>query len=411
VGSKLRQKKIFFLLIVFTILFFYTINLNTIPEKIILFQNQKLEIGSLRGLNIEGEKVEEKSHLFSKLTSIKSDVLGEIKLNINAFGKVPLKEVTVNVIPNISVIPCGNAIGVKLYSEGVLVVGESKVQGFDKNYYEPYKSTNIEQGDTIVEMNGNKVENINQLIRIVNNCGGKNTNIKFKRNDIIHESYITPIKSIDDNLYKIGLWVRDGAMGIGTLTFYEPNGNYYGALGHGISDIDTKELLNITSGTLNEARILSVNKGQKSVPGELRGSLVSDSIIGTVEENNSFGIYGEYNSFSKIIRNNEAIPVAARNEIKEGKATILCTIEGTMPKEYDVVIQKVLSLSLDSTKSMIIKVVDPELLYKTGGIVQGMSGSPIIQDGKFVGAITHVFVNDPTKGYGVFGDLMLRQVI
>jgi stage IV sporulation protein B len=205
--------------------------------------------------------------------------------------------------------------------------------------------------------------------------------------------------------------VRDGAMGIGTLTFYEPKGNYYGALGHGISDLDTKELINITSGTLNEARILSVNKGQKSIPGELRGSLVADNIIGTVEENNSYGIYGEYNNFSKIIRNRQAIPVAARNEIKEGKATILCTIEGTEPKEYDVVIQKILSLSSDSTKSMIVKVVDPDLLYKTGGIVQGMSGSPIIQDGKFVGAITHVFVNDPTKGYGVFGDLMLRQVI
>jgi stage IV sporulation protein B len=199
----MRQKKIFLLIIVLTILLFYTINLNTIPENIILFQNQRLEIGSLRGINIDGEKVEEKNQLFSKLTSIKCDVLGEIKLNIKAFGKVPLKEVTVNVIPNISVIPCGNAIGVKLYSEGVLVVGKSKVQGIDRAFYEPYLSTKMEQGDIIVEMNGNKIENINELVRIINNCGGRNVSIKYKRANIMYESNITPVRTVD-NIYRIG---------------------------------------------------------------------------------------------------------------------------------------------------------------------------------------------------------------
>jgi stage IV sporulation protein B len=410
----MRQKKIFFLLIVFTILFFYTINLNTIPEKIILFQNQKLEIGSLRGINIDsekGEKTEEKNQLFSKLTSIDGDVLGEIKLKINAFGKVPLKEVTVNVIPNVSVIPCGNAIGVRLYSEGVLVVGKSKVEGLDKNLYEPCKDLNIEQGDIIFEINNTKIENISELISVVNANGGNKANIKFKRDNSIFEGSIIPVKSIDDNMFRIGLWVRDGAMGIGTLTFYEPKGNYYGALGHGISDIDTKDLLKINDGTLNEAKIISVNKGKKSNPGELRGSLISNNIIGSVDENNSYGIYGVYNSTNSLFRGKSPIPVAARNEIKEGRATILCTVEGTVPREYDIQIERILNLSSDSTKSMIIRVVDPELLAKTGGIVQGMSGSPIIQNGKFIGAITHVFVNDPTKGYGVFGDLMLRQVI
>jgi stage IV sporulation protein B len=410
----MRQKKIFFLLIVFTILFFYTINLNTIPEKIILFQNQKLEIGSLRGINIDsekGEKTEEKNQLFSKLTSIDGDVLGEIKLKINAFGKVPLKEVTVNVIPNVSVIPCGNAIGVRLYSEGVLVVGKSKVEGLDKNLYEPCKDLNIEQGDIIFEINNTKIENISELISVVNANGGNKANIKFKRDNSIFEGSIIPVKSIDDNMFRIGLWVRDGAMGIGTLTFYEPKGNYYGALGHGISDIDTKDLLKINDGTLNEAKIISVNKGKKSNPGELRGSLISNNIIGSVDENNSYGIYDVYNSTNSLYRGKSPIPVAARNEIKEGRATILCTVEGTVPREYDIQIERILNLSSDSTKSMIIRVVDPELLAKTGGIVQGMSGSPIIQNGKFIGAITHVFVNDPTKGYGVFGDLMLRQVI
>ena len=203
----------------------------------------------------------------------------------------------------------------------------------------------------------------------------------------------------------------DCTTGIGTLTFYVPESKKYGALGHGISDVDVKSLIELGEGSLNEASILSVVKGVRSTPGEIRGIINSSYTLGSVTKNNELGIYGEILNDNYIEKSAEAIPIASRMEIKPGEATILCTIEGSIPKEYDIEIQKIYNLSGKSTKSMIVKVTDEELLSKTGGIVQGMSGSPIIQNGKFVGAITHVFVNDPTKGYAVFADTMVEQIM
>ena len=243
-----------------------------------------------------------------------------------------------------------------------------------------------------MKINGISVENIDELVNEVNKSAGSDIDVEYKRDNKIFNDIITPAKSLDDGKYKIGLWVRDGTTGIGTLTFYAPELKAYGALGHGISDIDVKTIMPLEEGSLNEASVLSVIKGAKSSPGEIRGIINSSYTLGSVGKNNEFGIYGKLLNDNYINDNQEAIPVASRMEIKPGKAKIICTVEGSIPKEYDIEIQKIYNLSGKSTKNMIIKVTDKELLEKTGGIVQGMSGSPIIQEGKFIGAVTHVIV-------------------
>lgn len=300
--------------------------------------------------------------------------------------------ISVNAVPNMMVLPMGNAIGVKIYSKGVLVIGTSEIEGIDGNSHEPYKSTKLKGGDVILKINNEIIENIEQLINSVNNSYGAEVEVMYKRDKKVYTEKITPVKSLDDGKYKLGLWVRDGTTGIGTLTFYVPDRKSYGALGHGISDVDLKTILPLENGTLNEASVLSVTKGVKSVPGEIRGIINSSYSLGNIVKNNEFGIYGKIINDNYISKKTNLIPVASRMETKIGKATILCTVEGNTPKEYDIEIQKMYNFSGKSTKSMIIKVIDQELLAKTGGIVQGMSGSPIIQNGKFVGAITHVIV-------------------
>lgn len=319
--------------------------------------------------------------------------------------------ISVNAVPNILVVPCGNAVGVKIFSEGVLVVGSAEVEATDGNTYKPFKETKIKEGDIITEINNIKIESIDELVDAVNKSKGSTIEITYKNNGKIMKDTIKPVQSLDDGNYKIGFWVRDGATGVGTLTFYAPTLKKYGALGHGISDIDVKSLLALESGTLNEASVISVVKGAKSSPGEIRGIINSSYTLGNVEKNNEFGIYGKMLAENYLSENEEAIPVASRAEVKAGKASILCTVEGNAPKEYEIEIQKVYNFSGKSTKNMVLKITDEELLAKTGGIVQGMSGSPIIQNGKFVGAVTHVFVNDPARGYGVFADTMIEQVM
>lgn len=196
----------------------------------------------------------------------------------------------------------------------------------------------------------------------------------------------------------------------GTLSFYMPSSKKYGALGHGISDYDVKELIDIESGTLNLASILDIKKGLKNSPGEIKGLLNDDVKIGTIEKNNENGIYGVFEDTSNYFKGRKEVLVASKNEIELGKAYVVCTVDkDNVPKEYEISIENISSNPNVSSKGMIIKVTDEELLSKTGGIIQGMSGSPIIQNGKFIGAITHVYVNDPTKGYAIFADTMLKE--
>ena len=208
-----------------------------------------------------------------------------------------------------------------------------------------------------------------------------------------------------------GLWVRDGAMGVGTLSFYVPSTGQIAALGHGISDYDLKELIDVDEGFLNLASIVSIKKGMKNDPGEIKGLLNERASIGEIDLNTECGIYGEYDEKCDLLKSRNEILVASKNEIEEGPAKIYCAIEEDgIPREYDINIVKISNLTGIKSKGMIIEVTDEELLKKTGGIIQGMSGSPIVQNGRFIGAVTHVYVNDPTRGYAIFGETMIEQL-
>ena len=406
----MKQKKIFFLIILFAILYVYITNIDKIPEEIVLFQDENYELNYLKGINIEGENVSVAESFFNKLAKVKSDFVGEGKLTLSAFGGIMKKDISVSVLPATSVVVGGDTVGIRLYSKGVLVIGESPVQGVDGNWYEPYSKSNIEKGDIITKINDVPIETITELVEVVNNSTNDSVLVEYKKDGNILRETIATIKSFDDGLQKLGLWVRDGAMGVGTLTFYDPKSKTYGALGHGISDYDLKELIEVERGALNIASIIDVTKGAKSSPGEIKGLLNDEMEIGTIEKNNEKGIYGNFLDTNNYFKGREEVLVASKNEIELGKASVVCTVDKeNIPKEYEIEILKVADNPHVSSKGMIIKVIDEELLAKTGGIIQGMSGSPILQDGKLIGAVTHVYINDPTKGYAIFAETMIKE--
>ncbi len=303
--------------------------------------------------------------------------------------------------------PIGRTIGLKLYTNGVLVVGMSEIDGQDGKKYTPYQNSGIKEGDMIKKIDGEKMENVEELTKKLNTSEGKEITITYQRDDAEINTIITPIKS-NDNSYMIGLWVRDAGAGIGTLTYYEQATSRFAALGHGINDVDTEKILNISNGDLVTSQIISVIKGQKGKPGEIRGIIDNGEDIGKIKENTDFGVYGTVTNIDYI--NNvkkEEIPVANRNQIKTGKAKILCQLSNADPEEYEIEIEKIYKNNSKNNKSMLIKITDKNLLSITGGIIPGMSGTPIIQDGKFIGAITNVLLNDPTHGYAIFADLMM----
>ena len=400
--------KISLLIIVFTLFFIYITNIDKIPDEIILFQDESYEISCLKGIDVTGDNVSNSNSLFRNLVKVRSSNIGKDKFTVSVFGGVMKKDVSVKVLPATNVVIGGDAVGIRLYSKGVLVIGKMPVQGTDGKWYEPYSQTKIEIGDIITKINDVEIETINELTEAINRIEyGDKVEIEYVKDDAILKEKVLPVSSFEDGMLKLGLWVRDGAMGVGTLTFINNENKTFAALGHGISDFDVKELIVPDSGVVNVASILDVRKGEKNSPGEIKGLLVEDVEIGTIEENNENGIFGKSEELSNYFRGRKTLPVASKNEVELGKASIYCTVDkDNYPKEYEVKILKT-SDALNSTKGMMIKVTDEELIKKTGGIVQGMSGSPIVQNGKIIGAVTHVYVSDPTRGYGIFIENMM----
>ena len=309
---------------------------------------------------------------------------------------------------DIEVYPGGISIGVKINNKGALVVGYSDISTHDGLSESPGKIAGIELGDIIEEVNGENIETCSDLISKVKTCRNDELTVKILRGNSEITKKVPLIK--EDNEYKIGLWVRDSTAGIGTLTFYDKDSKTFGALGHPITDGDTNVSFNIKSGTLLRSSILSIKKGERGNPGEIKGLFINENeSIGTIEKNTSSGIYGD--GLTELINPNfnKAMTVAYRDEIKEGHAQIITTVEEDGAKAYDIEILKLLPQDEPGSKSMIIKIVDPVLLEKTGGIVQGMSGSPIIQNGKIIGAVTHVLINKPDVGYGIYIEWMLQD--
>ncbi len=298
-----------------------------------------------------------------------------------------------------SLVPLGHTTGIKISSSGALVVGYS-----DSVSPNPCKAAGIAPGDIIRKVGDMEISSNADLVKAVSESGGKPLTFEYVRNGKTHTCTVEP-KPCDGGEYAVGIWVRDSIAGIGTLTYFDPETNTYGALGHGISDNETNTLLPLQNGSLLPSKVQSVTKGKPGHPGELVGIFDIDRTFADISKNTEGGIFGKITDATSI-QKGAALPLAKRNEIHRGPAKILSNVEGDEVKEYDIEITAIY-FDGEKTKNMLIRATDPELLAKTGGIVCGMSGSPIIQDGKLVGAVTHVLVNDPTKGYAIFIDNML----
>ncbi len=322
-------------------------------------------------------------------------------------GVLPVKDVQVEVVERQQLIPGGMPVGIYMKTEGVLIVGTGEVCDMNGQTCEP-GSEIVHSGDYILAVNDVPVSEKEEVVSQMNQAVGGEVKLTVLRKGERTELQV-PVVQTGLSEYKAGIWIRDDTQGIGTLTYLDEDGSF-GALGHGISDIDTSTLLNLQSGTLYNTDIRAVIKGENGVPGELSGIIrySGDEILGTIEENTGIGIFGSITADISELSGSDALDIAYKQEVEEGPATLLSAVDGEV-KEYDISIEKINLNSSDANKSMVIRVTDEELLEITGGIVQGMSGSPILQNGRIVGAVTHVFVNDPTKGYGIFIENMLEH--
>ncbi len=324
------------------------------------------------------------------------------KAELKLLGLIPIKTVNIQEVNEPVLIPCGTPFGIKLLTDGVIVVEVSSFEG-DNGIKSPAYESGVKTGDIIKTINGKKVHSNEEIGKIISESEGNMLEFVIIRNNQEISIDIEPEYCSTDASYRIGLWVRDSSAGIGTMTFYNPETGVFAGLGHPVCDVDTGEILPLLKGEVVEVNINGVKKGKAGYPGELLGSFTSNSAVGTLEMNSMNGLYGHV---SEINVTNKGIPLAMKHEIRTGKAYIYTTIDGNKAEKYEITIEKIDLNESENCKNMIIKVVDEKLLEQTGGIVQGMSGSPIIQNDKLVGAVTHVFVNNPTKGYAIFADTM-----
>ena len=336
--------------------------------------------------------------------SEKSDSIGEeFNVDLKAFGIIPFSTVSVEVVDELRVAVLGTPFGMKLYTDGVLVIDMTDVETENGNV-NPAKEAGIKKGDYIVSVDGREITTNEELGAAVEASAGNEMKFEIKRNGKTKIIRFCAALSKETNSYKIGLWVRDSSAGIGTLTFYSPATGVVCGLGHGVCDEDTEELLKLDSGELVTAEIVSVQKGSSGSPGELKGKFTY-STIGAIDLNSECGVFSLLQGRLNLSNLTE---IALKQEVRDGEAQLLCTVNGELPKLFSCSIKKKSSAYLSPTKNLVVTVTDEELLNLTGGIVQGMSGSPILQNGKLIGAVTHVLIDDPTRGYGIFAENMLK---
>lgn len=343
----------------------------------------------------------------SEPVTMQADYLEQCFVEVKLFGFLPFKQIDIQIIEDQELIPVGKPIGIYLKTDGILVIGVGEFVGQDGVEYSPSKYI-LKSGDYIQKLNGDPIDDKDNFIERIEQCCGQAIVLTVVRNEEIMDLTIQPIRD-QNGVYRIGAWVRDNAQGVGTMTYIDGDGNF-GALGHGINDIDTSTLMEMNDGTLYQTEIISIEKGKIGSPGEMVGMIVysDDRILGDITRNSVQGIFGQCNEKARKLATEEPVPIGLKQEIIKGSAKVLCTMNGTT-KYYDI---EITGIHLDHdnvNRGLDLKITDPELLEITGGIVQGMSGSPIIQDGKIIGAVTHVLVNDPTRGYGIFIENMLEH--
>jgi stage IV sporulation protein B len=336
---------------------------------------------------------------------------GKLELEFKLFDKISLKRVSLDVLPERFVYPGGQSIGVLLQSKGVLVVGYSPIY-VDNNQVYPARNAGIKEGDFILSINGHPVSTDLEIGRIIEQSGGlnKELTIVVKQGDKEKNLKVKPEYCQDTGRHRIGLFVRDTTAGVGTLSFYDNQEKVYGALGHMINDGETNKVLDVSRGKIVSALIKGIEASRRGQPGEKIGIFQEESaILGSIDKNTEFGIFGK---LAKPISHSiyqEPVPVALANQIKQGKAQIMTVVSEDKIEVFDIEIERIYLQKRPDGKGMVIKITDERLLKLTGGIIQGMSGSPIIQNGRLVGAVTHVFVNDPTRGYGILAEWMLIE--
>lgn len=324
----------------------------------------------------------------------------EIKL----LGVIPVKTAAITQTAPSKVYVSGESFGIKLYTDGVIVVGTKDVQ-ISGGKCNPAKEAGLEKGDIIVSINGEKMFSSTQVEEAFNDNNGNEYKIIVKRNGNYKTFTLKPVYSQSEGKYKVGVWVRDSTAGIGTVTFYNPENSTIAALGHPITDVDTNEIMPILNGEAVQAKVTKLYKSRDGETGSLCCDFLNTSIA-TLSLNSKCGIYGKY---SCSVSDKKLYDVAVSQEVEKGEAKLICTIDGSGPKEYSVEVTRISYRENNSEKNMVIKVTDKDLIEKTGGIVQGMSGSPIIQNGKLIGALTHVIVDNPEKGYAIFAEKMVAE--
>ncbi len=383
----------------------------TIPKKIILFEGQSYEID--KSLPVTATLSNDQAVTINETKdyiSIDGKTTGSNELVLDIAG-FPIKKVNVEIIDDFKLVPGGQSIGVKLNTIGVLVVGHHLVST-DQGRNSPGEEAGVKVGDIITEINGKIIQRMADVSEIVQSAGEANKplDLVIKREEKTIRTKLIPQKDEAEQSYKLGLYIRDSAAGIGTMTFYHPGTKKYGALGHVISDADTKKPIVVKDGQIVSSTVTSIEKGSNGDPGEkLARFSPNKEVIGNIKRNSPFGIFGSLKDNIQNDLMDEALPITLSHQVKEGPAEILTVVDGTKVERFDIEIISSVPQKFPAIKGMVLKVTDEELLKKTGGIVQGMSGSPIIQDGKLIGAVTHVFVNDPTSGYGVHIEWMLHE--
>lgn len=381
------------LIIIYSFIVFGNI---VLPDKIEAYSTKKIEYKSV--YSVENNSLYQVDYQnSSKVSPIEND--------IKLLGIIPVKTTSIIQSKPKKVSVSGESFGIKLYTDGVIIVGIRDVET-DKGKCNPAKEAGLEKGDIIIEINGKKVYSADSVTDILNDNNGKDYKITVKRNGNYKEFLLKPAYSSSQGCYKVGLWVRDSTAGVGTITYYDKSNNTVSALGHPITDVDTNEIMPILDGEAVSATVTKIYKSKAGEAGSLCCEFTND-IIGTLKKNCQSGIYGKYTC---TLKNTYEYEVASPNEIVRGPVQILCTIDSGKAKFYNAQISRISYRENKKGKNMVVKITDERLLEKTGGIVQGMSGSPIIQNGKLVGALTHVIVDSPEKGYAIFAQDMVDEL-
>lgn len=381
------------LIIIYSFIVFGNI---VLPDKIEAYSTKKIEYKSVYSVeNNSSYLVDYQNN--SKVSPVEND--------IKLLGIIPVKTTSIIQSKPKKVSVSGESFGIKLYTDGVIIVGIRDVET-DKGKCNPAKEAGLEKGDIIIEINGKKVYSADSVTDILNDNNGNDYKITIKRNGNYKEFLLKPAYSSSQGCYKVGLWVRDSTAGVGTITYYDKSNNTVSALGHPITDVDTNEIMPILDGEAVRATVTKIYKSKAGEAGSLCCEFTND-IIGTLKKNCQSGIYGKYTC---TLKNTYEYEVASPNEIVRGPVQILCTIDSGKAKFYNAQISRISYRENKKGKNMVVKITDERLLEKTGGIVQGMSGSPIIQNGKLVGALTHVIVDSPEKGYAIFAQDMIDEL-